>query len=338
MKLGKQSWRFENSPVISSAGTSAGPFEAQGPLATDFDVLYDELWLGETSFEKAQQMLFETACNQAMEKGQLTEEDIDFILAGDLSNQMTSTNFGCRSFTLPYIGVFGACSTSMEALALGAFLVNGGGAQHVLAGTTSHNAAVEKIFRYPTEYGSQKPPTAQWTATAGGAAIVSAQGNGPLITHATIGRVIDEGLTDPFNMGAAMAPAAVDTLKAHVNDTGSDLTQYDLVVTGDLGRVGRPLALELLKEEGIDIQPQQFVDTGILMYSEQQNVRAGGSGCGCAAAVTFGHLLKRLENGEWNRIFVIATGALLSPISYQQHETIPCIAHGVVIERGGKQS
>ncbi len=251
-------------------------------------------------------------------------------------NQIISNSFAARSLGVPYIGVFGACSTSMESLALASMLVNSGAAEHVLAGTCSHNCTAEKQFRYPTEYGSQKPPTAQYTVTGAGAAVVANKGEGPVVECATIGKVIDLGITDPFNMGAAMAPAAVDTIQAHFNDTGRSPSDYDLIVTGDLAGVGHPIAKELLLKNGVPMNDTVFGDCGLMVYDVQkQKVQAGGSGCGCSAVVTYGHLLKRIKKGELKRILVVATGALLSPLSFQQGESIPCIAHAVAISAKG---
>lgn len=335
MLVGHRTWVFENKPVILSTGTIGGPFEAKGRIPKDFDTLHADLWLGQDSYEKAHKVLMEEACIKAIEKAGLKKEDIQFILAGDLVNQITPTSFACRTIESPYIGLFGACSTSMEGLALGAFIVNGGGANYLLTGSSSHNTAVEKQFRYPTEYGAQKPPTAQWTVTASGVGLLSNQGKGPVVTSATIGRVVDMGLSDPFNMGGAMAPAAVDTIEAHLRDLNIDPSYYDLIVTGDLGKIGQDIAFDLLKKHGLPLTNEQFNDCGLMIYREDQPVLAGASGSGCSAAVTYGHLLNRMKRGEFKRILVVATGALLSPMSYQQKETIPCIAHAVSIEAGG---
>ncbi|MBC8081070.1 MAG: stage V sporulation protein AD, partial [Gorillibacterium sp.] len=255
-------------------------------------------------------------------------------IGGDLMNQITSTSFVARTLGVPYIGVFGACSTSMESTALAANLVDSGSAKYALAGTSSHNCTAEKQFRYPTEYGSQKPPNAQFTVTGAGAAVVGTSGPGPVIARATIGRVVDLGIKDPFNMGAAMAPAAVDTIAAHLRDFKLEPGYYDLIITGDLALVGHELAKELLKEKNILIGQTEFSDCGLMIYDrDKQNVQAGGSGCGCCATVTYGHLLNRMAKGELQRVLVIATGALLSPITYQQGESIPCVAHAVAFER-----
>jgi stage V sporulation protein AD len=332
MLVGHRTWVFEEKPAIISTGTVGGPFEADGQIALDFDLLHSDLWLEQDSYEKAHKVLLEEACQKAIEKAGLQKEQIHFFLGGDLINQLTPTSFACRTLGFPYFGLFGACSTSMEGLALGAYIVNTKGARYVLTGASSHNAAVEKQFRYPTEYGGQKPPTSQWTVTGAGVAVLSSEGDGPRVTSATIGRVIDMGMTDPLNMGGAMAPAAVDTIEAHLNERNLDPSYYDLIVTGDLGKIGRKIALELFQKHGTHIREEQFQDCGLMIYREGQPVLAGASGAGCSATVVYGHLIKRMKKGEFKRILVVATGALLSPLSYQQSETIPCIAHAVSIE------
>lgn len=335
MLKGNQSWVFQNRPVIAATGVSGGPFEANGKLAVDFDVLHDDLWMGQESYEKAHRILIEEAVHIALEKGNLRKEDVQFFIAGDLINQITPTSLSARTNQIPYFGIFGACSTSMEGLALASFMVNYQGAKHVLTGASSHNAAVERQFRYPTEYGGQKPPTAQWSITGAGIALVSEnQGinNLPVTTSATIGKVIDMGLTDPFNMGGAMAPAAADTITAHFKDLQIRPSYYDLIVTGDLGKIGQNTTFELLRNSGLKIEKAQFQDCGLMVYKEDQPVHSGGSGAGCSATVLYGHLLNQMKQGIYRRILVVATGALLSPLTFQQNETIPCIAHAVSIE------
>lgn len=332
MLQGHQTWVFPNKPVILSTAAVGGPFEAQGPLAEDFDILHGDLWLGQDSYEKAEKKMLEEACEIAVKKAGLQKQDVQFFLGGDLMNQIVSSSFAARTLAVPYLGLFGACSTSMESLALGALIVDSQAGNYVICGTVSHNAAVEKQFRYPTEYGSQKPPTAQWTVTGAGVALLSTKGEGPWVTSATIGRVVDMGVTDPFNMGSAMAPAAADTITAHLRDLRIPPRDYDLIVTGDLGRVGHRIARDLLKKHGLEITAEKLTDCGLLIYSEEQPVLAGGSGCGCSATVTYGHILNRLKRGELKKVLIVATGALLSPLSYQQKESIPCIAHAVSIE------
>ena len=332
MLKGHQTWVFESKPTIIASSAVGGPKEAAGALAEDFDVLHSDIWLGQDSFEKAERKFLEDACEKAIEKSGYKKEDIQFFLSGDLINQIVPSSFAARTLGIPYLGVFGACSSSIQGLALASMMIDGGFATKVLAAASSHNAAAEKQFRYPTEYGAQKPPTAQWTVTGAGAALVANEGQGPRVTSATIGRVIDLGISDPFNMGAAMAPAGVDTIKAHFRDLNIDPSYYDIIATGDLGAVGHRIAGDLLIEDGMDIPKEIFTDCGLLIYKEEQQVFAGASGCAASATVTYGHFLNRMRKGELKKILIVATGALLSPMSYQQKESIPCVAHAVSIE------
>lgn len=337
MLTGHRTWIFENKPVIASRSTVGGPFEANGKIADDFDILHEDLWIGQDSYEKAEKVMLEEAMLRTTEKANITKDDVQFIIAGNLINQLTPVNFAARTVGAPYFGIFGACSTSMEGLALAALIVNTKHGDNVLTGAVSHNATAERQFRYPTEYGGQKPPTAQWTVTGAGVALIASEGEGPYVTSATIGRIVDMGMSDPFNMGGAMAPAAVDTIEAHIRDTRKDIDEYDLIVTGDLGKIGRDVSLELFKKHGIDIDEAKYQDCGLMIYSDDQEVFAGASGAGCSAVVVYGHLLNRMKKGELKKILVVATGALMSPLSYQQKETIPCIAHAVSIEYGGER-
>lgn len=333
MLVGKQTWVFPCPPVILAGAAIGCKKEGEGPLRDSFDRIYEDAWLGKDTFEKAEQALLGDAVNTVIKKADLKPEDVDLFIAGDLINQITPSSFTARGLSLPYLGVFGACSTSMESLALGAQLISSGYAKHVVAATVSHNNTAEKQFRYPNEYGSQKPPTAQWTVTAAGAGMIAKNGNGPKVVSATIGKVVDMGLSDPFDMGSAMAPAAVDTIISHFQDRQIQPSYYDLIITGDLGKVGQTIALNLLEEKGLKIDATKFIDCGLLIFDESQKVFSGGSGCGCCASVTYGHFLPKLCQGELNKILVIATGALLSPLTYQQQESIPAIAHAVALER-----
>ena len=334
MLQGHQSWRFDSSPRILGFASSVGPEEGKGPLAAEFDVIHQDNRMGRDTWEQAEQAFMEDAAQLALKKAKLSKEEINFYVGGDLMNQITSSSFAARTLGTPYLGVFGACSTSMESTALAAKQEDSGSAKYTLAGTCSHNSTAEKQFRYPTEYGSQKPPTAQFTVTGAGAAVIAANGPGPVIARATMGRIVDLGIKDPFNMGAAMAPAAVDTIEAHLRDFQLEPGYYDLIITGDLAEIGHGLAKQLLKEKRIAIGQTDFADCGLLMYDrEKQSVQAGGSGCGCCASVTYGHVMNRMAKGELKRVLVIATGALLSPLTYQQGESIPCIAHAVAFEQ-----
>lgn len=330
---GNRTWIFPKPPVIIATGTVVGPDEGEGPLASDFDLVHPDLEIGQPSWEKSERALLEQATDIALQHAKLTKDKLNFFVGGDLLNQIISNSFTARTLGAPFLGMFGACSTSMESLAVASLIVASGAGEYVMAGTCSHNCTAEKQFRYPTEYGSQKPPTAQYTVTGAGAAIVSHNGSGPVITAATIGKIMDLGIKDPFNMGAAMAPAAVDTIQGHLEDTGREPGYYDIIVTGDLASVGHPLASELLQRNGVPMEQTQFLDCGLMIYDlKKQKVQAGGSGCACSAVTAYGHLLKRIHKGELRRILVVATGALLSPLSYQQGESIPCIAHAVAIE------
>lgn len=334
MFTGSQSWTFHSAPVLLSGGTVGGPDEAKGPLAHTFDLLVDNQWVEEKSFEDAQQRLLEEASIFAIEKAQLFDQQIDFFISGDLINQMTPTNFAASTLQIPYLGVFSACATSMESVALAASIIEAKGANYILTGSASHFAAAERQYRFPTEYGSQKPDTAQRTVTGAGCAIISKEGKGPRIRGATIGKVIDLQMTDPFHMGAAMAPAAVDTIITHLDDFQIPISHYDAVFTGDLGSVGRDIALQLLRDAKIQVTDEQFLDGGIMMYSEEQEVFAGGSGSACSAIVAFGHVYEQMVKQKLKRVLFIATGVLHSPLSIQQKKSMPAIAHAVSIEIG----
>ncbi|HIW34846.1 MAG TPA: stage V sporulation protein AD, partial [Candidatus Paenibacillus intestinavium] len=327
MLRGQQSWWFDKAPKIISTATVVGPLEGLGPLADTFDVIHPELDMNEKTWEKAERLMLNQATQKALEKANLDASDLQIYVGGDLLNQIITNSFVARELAIPYLGVFGACSTSMESLAIVAQLVSSGAVNYGMAATSSHNATAEKQFRYPTEYGAQKPPTSQNTITGSAAAVVSLQGEGPRIEAATIGKVIDLGITDPFNMGAAMAPAAVDTIIAHFNDLNRSPLDYDLIITGDLASVGHPIAKELLLKNGVPINQTNFDDCGLRIYDiEQQDVQAGGSGAGCSAVVTYGQIMQQLTEGKLKRVLMVATGALMSPISFQQGDTIPCIA------------
>ncbi|MCL2817589.1 MAG: stage V sporulation protein AD [Clostridiales bacterium] len=332
MQKGRQTWWFENAPSLICGAAVGAKMESEGPFSASFDYLYPDMRAGSESFEKAEQSMIGKACEIALQKASLQKNEIDVFIAGDLLNQITSSNFTARTLGCAYLGIFGACSTSMEGLALAALLVSGGFSRRVLTATVSHNATAERQFRYPNEYGIQKPPASQFTATAAGAAIVT-EGEGPLkLTCATIGKVVDFGVSDPFNMGAAMAPAAVDTIITHLQERGVEPSYYDVIATGDLGRVGQGCAVELFNRAGVPIKSSGFVDCGDLLYGKEQPVFSGGSGCGCMAAMGYGHFLRLMQKGELKRLLLVATGALLSPLTYQQNESIPCVAHAVAIE------
>ena len=334
MLVGSSSWIFNQKPVIVSTGVVGGPFEGKGKMSAYFDKTFDDIWVNENSFEKAQRILFEEASQIAIQKHGIKEENVDFFFGGDLINQITPSTFTAKTLAIPYLGLFSACATSMEGLALAAFLINYGGARNILTGTASHNAATERQFRFPTEYGGQKPPTAQWTVTGAGCALVSNIGNGPVVTKATIGKVVDMGLTDPFNMGGAMAPAAVDTIMQHLSDFQLTIDHYDVVLTGDLGEIGLAATYDLLREKGIDVAENHIIDCGLSIYEDgEKSIHAGASGTASSAVATYGYFLEQLKKGTYQKMLVVATGALHSPLTVQQKESIPCIAHAVAIER-----
>ena len=258
-------------------------------------------------------------------------DELDYVLAGDLLNQCIGSSFGLRDFSIPFFGLYGACSTMGESLALAAMLIDGGFAEKAAAQASSHFCTAERQYRMPVPYGSQRTPTAQWTATAAGCTLLSAQGPGPYITHVTCGKIVDKGITDPNNMGAAMAPAAYDTLRAYFSDTGTGPQDYDAIFTGDLGELGHGIVTDFFRQDGIDLSKNYF-DCGMLLYDrEGQDMHAGGSGCGCSAAVFNGYILTGLKQGRWRRVLFAPTGALLSPTSSFQGESIPGICHLVCV-------
>lgn len=331
-KLGAQTVKFVNPPSIISSGTIVGPKEGQGPLKDYFDMILIDDTYGEKSWEKAECKMFQDAVNLALKKANLQINEIDYLLGGDLLNQIITASFAARQLNVPHFGLYGACSTMAEGLSLGAMLIDGGYADYIITATASHFSTAERQYRFPLEQGIQRPFTAQWTVTGAGATILYSSGNGPYITHATIGKVIDLGMKDANNMGAAMAPAAADTIITHFKDTGFTIEDYDLILTGDMARVGGSILLELLFKEGYDIE-KKYKDCGIEIFDLSQDVHSGGSGAACSAVVFNGWLLNQIKNGVYNRVLFMATGALLSPTSSQQGESIPGIAHAVTISR-----
>ncbi|WP_227766079.1 stage V sporulation protein AD [Zhaonella formicivorans] len=330
-KIGKQTIKFANPPYIIASAAIVGPKEGEGPLRNYFDVISDDTYFGQKSWEKAEQFLLEETMKKALQKADLLPEKIDYMLAGDLLNQTISANYTARQLGIPFLGLYGACSTMCESMALAAILVDGGFADYVLAATSSHYSTAERQYRFPTEQGVQRPPSAQRTVTGSGAVVVARQGKGPRITYATIGKVIDLGMKDANDMGSAMAPAATDTIVRHFEDTGRGPDDYDLIITGDLATIGHALTIQLAKQQGYNLE-KNYTDCGILIFDPSQDTHAGGSGCGCSAVVTAGYLLKEMQNGKYRKILGVGTGALLSPCAVQQGESIPGIGHAVAIE------
>ncbi|QFF98262.1 stage V sporulation protein AD [Psychrobacillus glaciei] len=319
--------QFKEYPSIASTGVIVGPMEKESPFADSFDevcLLENEK---DESFEQANSRFIEKACAIAVSKGHEQMENMDVFIGGDLINQLSPTNFAARQLAIPFLGVFSACASSVESVILGCLLLETGNAKSILAGASSHHPSVERQFRYPLEYGSQKPGTAQWTVTAAGFALLQKQAkNAPIITHATIGRVVDGGQTNPLHMGAAMASAARDTIERHLMGTNSRMADYDVIMTGDLGKIGLSILKEMFQDENSGIILQ---DAGAQLYGENTFFNAGASGAGCSAAVFFSHIYNQLKNGAYKRVLLVATGALLSPLTFQQGETIPCIAHAI---------
>ena len=330
--VGKQTWEFQNGVYVQASGTAVGPRENLGLLAGKFDYAYEDLHCNEDNWELAERALLRNAISITLKKANKNVEDIDVFLAGDLLNQNVTANFIARELQLPFLCMFGACSTSMETAALGAQLIDSGYAKLALAGTSSHNATAERQYRYPTEYGGQKPDSATFTVTGAGSILLSSKKSRIKVKCATIGTVQDLGLKNPFDMGSAMAPAAAYTIVQHFKDTNTTPDDYDLIVTGDLSAVGAPICEQLVKEEGYDMSGK-YNDCGLLIYDrENQEVFAGGSGCACSAVVTYSHLFQEMKKGTYKKILVAATGALLSPTMIQQKESIPTISHAVVFE------
>ena len=330
-KLGKQTIKFNTPPTITDCNSIVGPKEAQGPLCKYFDqTLEDEFW-GEKTWEKAESKILKETVYSAVKKSNLPISSIDYCFAGDLLNQCISSSFGLREINLPFFGVFGACSTFVESMCLGSICIESF-AENVLCATSSHFCSAEKQFRFPLELGNQRPPTAQWTVTGSGAVILSKNGQGPYITHITPGKIVDMGIKDANNMGAAMAPAALDTLICHFNDTGRSPNYYDAIITGDLGHIGKDILLELSADKGYNIK-NNYNDCGVLIFDkESQDTHSGGSGCGCCASVFSGYFYKQLKEQKIKRLLLIATGALTNSTSSQQGESIPGIAHAISIE------
>ncbi|OFI04950.1 stage V sporulation protein AD [Clostridium acetireducens DSM 10703] len=331
-KRGKQTVKLESKPKIITTTSIVGPKEAKGPLKDYFDIkLKDEL-NGEDSYEKTESYMIYTAIMESIKKANLQQEDIDYLVTGDLLNQLTASSFAVRAIDIPYLGIYGACSTMTESLSLASMLIDGGFANYAIAATSSHFVSAERQFRFPLEYGAQRAVTSQWTVTGAGSMLLGKEGNYPYVTHVTIGKVKDYGITDSNNMGAAMAPAAVDTIKQHFQDTGRTPNYYDLIATGDLGKVGMDITNELLKEYGYDVK-KNYTDCGYeIFYRDEEGVNAGGSGCGCSAVVDCGYIYKNMLSGKLKKVLLVSTGALLSTTSSLQGESIPGIAHAVAVE------
>lgn len=330
--VGKQSVVFEKAPYITAGASVVGQKEGDGPLGKTFDVVESDPMLGRESWEEAESLLQKEAVLKVLSKAEMDKSDIRYIFGGDLLGQLIATTFGIIDFEIPFLGLYGACSTIGEALSMAAVMVEAGNADNVIALASSHFASAEKQFRFPLAYGNQRPYSATWTVTGCGAFIVGTKKGDARITGITTGKIVDYGIKDAQNMGACMAPAAADVIYNHFKDFDSKPQNYDKIITGDLGIVGKSLLFELLKEKGYDIS-DVHMDCGIEMFDDAyQDTHAGGSGCGCSATVFAGYVLKQLKKKAYKKILFVPTGALMSPVSFNEGNTIPGIAHCVMIE------
>ena len=335
-RAGDQTLLFDAPVYFSGHAALAGQNEKKGPFGSYYDYVVEDALYGEKSFEKAEKKMFQETVKRALADAGKREDEIDFFIGGDLLNQIISAGYTARDMNIPFLGIYGACSTMAQGLCIGGMLIDGGFAENVICATSSHFATAERQFRYPLELGTPKTPTSQNTATATGTTILSkvAPKTRPLIalTSATVGNCVDYGITDANNMGAAMAPAAAETIVSHLRDTGRQPSYYDLIVTGDLGTLGSQILLDFTKRLGYDLYGTHM-DCGVRIYEGQKDICCGGSGCGCGASTLNGYLLKEMEKGALSKVLFVATGALLSTTSVQQGESIPSIAHAAAIER-----
>ena len=331
IRLGRQTVMLSTPPAVIGYAGVVGQKEGEGPLKGCFDYISDDSYFGEKSWEKAESHMIKQCFQIACGKAGLAPEGLDYIFSGDLLNQCVSSAFAMKDSALPYFGLYGACSTCGLTLSASAIVIAGGMAQYAACVTSSHFASAEKEFRFPLAYGNQRPLSATWTVTGSGAFVVSSvksEHDRAMIAGLTVGKIMDFGLKDSMNMGACMAPAAADTIYNHLMDFGRKPSDYDKIITGDLGSVGRKALLDMLKEKGMDIE-KQHMDCGIEIYDQSQDAHAGGSGCGCSAVTLSAYILKQLEEGTWKRVLFVPTGALLSKTSFNEGQSIPGIAHGV---------
>ena len=332
-RLGKRSLLLPTRPGILSYASVVGQKEGEGPLKNTFDSISEDSYFGQSSWEKAESQMMRECFSLACDKAGMSPSALDLIYSGDLLNQCVSSTFALKDSGVPYFGVYGACSTMAETLSLAAMAIDGGFAASACAITASHFCSAERQYRFPLEYGGQRTPSSQWTVTGSGAVLLGTGKSSLCIPCLTPGRIVDAGITDANSMGSAMAPAAYDTLRAHFDDTGRGPANYDAIFTGDLGALGHDILVDLFEADGVHLGPL-YMDCGVLIYDRNtQDVNAGGSGCGCSASVLGGHILQAMEKGIWRRVLFAATGALLSPTSSQQGDSIPGICHALVIER-----
>ena len=333
-KRGRQSFVLEQPPVITTWASIAGKKESEGPLGHTFDMTSKDTLFGQRTWEQAEKHMQQLALDTLAAKAEISKRDFDLVFSGDLLNQCIGSSFSLKNQKIPHLGLYGACSTMAESLLLASMAVGGGFADKAVAMTSSHFASSERQYRFPLGYGGQRTPTAQWTVTGSGAALLESRGNGPRVESCTIGTVVDLGIKDANNMGAAMAPAALSTIRAHFEDLHTGPEDFDLIVTGDLGQLGKELLLQLARDEGIQLGGK-LTDCGTLVFDIMtQDVHSGGSGCGCSAITLCGELLNKLNTGKLKKILFCGTGALLSPTSTQQGLAIPGVSHGVCITGG----
>lgn len=326
-KLSKRSIKFSTPPNIKAYSSTVGKEEGDGTLGEYFDVIQEDSHFGQDSWEKAESIMQKQTIERAIEKANLIPNDIDFMFAGDLINQCTSTTYGIRDLDIPFFGIYGACSTMTEGILLASMNMDNSLADNIVCATSSHFSTAERQFRFPISYGGQRTPTAQWTCTASGAVVVSNEKKPPYVVGGCIGKIVDLGITDVNNMGSAMAPSSADTIKTYLKDTGYKPSNFDYIVTGDLGLIGSKLLIELLQKDNIDIS-KQHTDCGVMMFDiDRQDKHAGGSGCGCSASILCAYWLPKIKSGEFKNVLFMSTGALMSPMLLQQGESIPGITH-----------
>lgn len=332
-KIGKQTLKLTTPPTIAATAAVVGRKEGDGPLKEYFDYISDDSYFGEKTWEKAESKMLKQCFALCCDKAKIAPSDLEFIFSGDLLNQCVGSTFAMKDSDVPYFGLYGACSTMGESMTLGAMTIDGGFADTVCALTCSHFCSSERQYRFPLEYGGLRTPTAQWTVTGAGAAIIQAYGDGPYITHLTPGKIVDAGILDANNMGSAMAPAAYETLKAHFEDTGREPDYYDLILTGDLGAIGHDTLEDLFRQDGLTLG-EHYNDCGLLIFDlKTQDVHAGGSGCGCSASVFSSYIMDGFAAGRWSKVLFAPTGALMSPTSSQQGDSIPGVCHAIAIEK-----
>ena len=333
-RAGSQTFVYDRPPRVAAHRSIAGPKEGKGPLAAWFDTVLEDDLLGQKSWELAEMEMVRRCVQAAMNDARITDARLQAMLGGDLNNQIIASSFAARALGAPFIGLYGACSTFVQALVIGSALISGGYLDNAACVASSHYCTAERQFRFPLELGNQRPPQASWTATACGCALLEAGGPGGLrVTRGTVGRVVDMNISDANHMGAAMAPAVFDCVAAHLADTGRTAADYDLIATGDLGWIGRDLLLELANAAGLELPPEKLIDCGASLFYQEQDAHAGGSGCGCVASVGCGWLMKRLEGGELRRLLLVGSGAMFSPTSSQQAQSVPGIAYAACVER-----